>query len=310
MTAILYLLMIFVWGFSWIAIKWQEGSVPTEISIFYRFVSAAILMFLIGIVFKKFQKTKPDNHVFFALQGVCLFCCNFLAFYGATHYIASGLTAVVMATAPIFNAVHGRLIYGTQVKPNFWFGVVVGLSGICLLFGVDLIQAELSKDLLYGLMLSLMGTWCFSMGNMISIYNSRKQIQPFTATSYAMVYGCIALFIIITLKGLSFEIDMSPKYLMSLVYLAVPASVIGFTVYLILVDRLGANQASYLMLITPIVALMVSSIFEDYQWSLFSGLGLVLVISGNLITQLKPVALSAHCRAVVNRYNRWRCRTA
>ncbi|MBE7215184.1 hypothetical protein MK852_09150 [Shewanella benthica] len=67
------------------------------------------------------------------------------------------------------------------------------------------------------------------------------------------------------------------------------------SVYLNLVDRLGANQAAYLMLITPIVALAVSSLFEDDHWSVFStlglSLGLSLVITGNLLAQLKPETL-------------------
>ncbi len=287
MNAILYGLMIFVWGFSWIAIKWQEGDTPTEVSIFYRFAIAAVFMFVFGVVFQKLQATTKRQHLFFALQGLCLFCCNFLAFYSSTHYIASGLTAVVMATAPLFNAVHGKLIYGTAIKANFWLGVTVGLAGIGLLFGADLIQANWSTELLYGLLFSLLGTWCFSMGNMISVHNSRNQIQPYTATCYAMMYGCVALLIIINLNGHSLDVDMSPRYAASLLYLAIPASVIGFTVYLMLVDRLGANQAAYLLLITPIVALATSSFFEGYNWTLYSTLGLALVIAGNLMTQIR-----------------------
>ncbi|NRD74227.1 DMT family transporter [Shewanella sp. VB17] len=296
MTAVLYGLMIFVWGFSWIAIKWQEGETPTEVSIFYRFTIAATLMLVSGVVFKKLQNTTKRQHLFFALQGLCLFCCNFLAFYGSTHYIASGLTAVVMATAPVFNALHGKLIYGTPIKANFWLGVVVGLSGIVLLFGADLIKANWSIELLYGLLLSLLGTWCFSMGNMISLYNSRNNIQPYTATSYAMVYACIALFFIISFKGLSFDLDTSSRYLMSLMYLAIPASVLGFTAYLMLVDKLGANQAAYLLLITPIIALATSSFFEGYSWTVYSTSGLFLVILGNIITQINvPVSSYLYC---------------
>ena len=127
---------------------------------------------------------------------------------------------------------------------------------------------------------------------MVSIQNSRNKIQAYTATSYAMVYGCIALLGIIMFKGISFDIDMRLEYLTGLAYLAIPASVIGFTAYLNLVNRLGANQAAYLLLITPIVALAVSSLFEDYHWSVYSSLGLSLVITGNLLAQLKPETLA------------------
>ncbi len=292
MSAFLYILMILAWGFSWIAIKWQQGPIPMEVSIFYRFALAALLMLIIGKLFNKLQKASWHHHKFFALQGLCLFCCNFLAFYSSTAYIASGLTAVVMASAPIFNALHGKFFYKTPTNTNFWPGMLIGLSGIILLFSADLIQTNWSQKVLIGLLFALAGTWCFSIGNMISIRNTRNKIQPYTATSYAMVYGCLALLIIILLKGFSFEISTDAKYLGSLLYLAIPASVIGFTAYLVLVDRIGANNAAYLLVITPIVALMVSSIFENYQWTIYSSLGLAFVFTGNVLTQYKKPLFS------------------
>lgn len=292
MTVFLYLLMIVIWGSSWLAIKWQDGAgVAMEVSILYRFVLAAVFMFAFGVLFKKLQKVNARHHRFFALQGLCLFCGNFIAFYSATGYIASGLVAVIMATTPIFNAIHGKLIYKTPIAANFWPAVVIGLSGICLLFGGDLLQTRFSTEVLFGLAYALAGTWCFSMGNMISIRNTKNNVQPYTATSYGMIYGCIALVCIIKLKGLEFNLSSEPQYLGSLLYLAIPASVIGFTVYLMLVDKIGANNAAYLLVITPIVALVISSLYEGYQWTHYSTIGLTLVVLGNVINQRKKSLL-------------------
>lgn len=291
MSALLYVSMIFIWGFSWISIKWQHGDVPMEVSIFYRFAIAAAVMFVVGKLWGKLQPVKRKDHAFLAFQGVCLFCCNFLAFYSATLYIPSGLVAVFMASAPVFNAFHSKLFYKTQTNANFWLGATLGLVGISLLFAGDLLQTDWSQGTLYGLLFALLGTWCFSMGNMLSIRNTKNNVQPFTATSYAMVYGCIALLFIILVRGISFEFTMTTQYIGSLLYLAIPASVLGFTFYLILVDRLGANNAAYILVITPVVALSVSAVFEDYHWTLYSTLGLVLVILGNVLTQRKKPLL-------------------
>ncbi len=287
MSALLYVSMVFIWGLSWISIKWQHGDVPMEVSIFYRFAIAAIVMLIVGKLWRKLQPMKRQDQPFIALQGVCLFCCNFLAFYNATLYIPSGLVAVFMATAPIFNAFHSKLFYQTQTSANFWLGATLGLAGISLLFAGDLLKTDWSQDTLYGLFFALLGTWCFSIGNMLSMRNTKHNIQPFTANSYAMVYGCIALLLIILARGISFEFMMTTQYIGSLLYLAIPASVLGFTFYLILVDRLGASNAAYILVLTPIVALSASAVFEDYHWTLYSTLGLVLVILGNVLTQRK-----------------------
>jgi len=281
--------MVFIWGLSWISIKWQHGDVPMEISIFYRFAIAAIIMLIIGKYWGKLQPVKRHDQPYIALQGICLFCCNFLAFYSATLYIPSGLVAVIMATAPIFNAFHSQLFYKVKTNSNFWLGGMLGLIGICSLFAGDIIQTDWSQETLYGLLFALLGTWCFSIGNMLSIRNTKHNIQPFTATCYAMFYGCAALLVIIFLRGLTFEIAFTAQYIGSLLYLAIPASVLGFTIYLILVDRLGASNAAYILVITPAVALTASAIFEDYHWTIYSTLGLVLVIFGSILTQRKKV---------------------
>ncbi len=292
MSALLYVSMVFIWGLSWISIKWQHGEVPMEVSIFYRFAIAAIVMLIIGKLCRKLQPVKRQDHPFIALQGVCLFCCNFLAFYSATLYIPSGLVAVIMATTPIFNAFHGKLFYQTKTSSNFWLGAILGLSGISLLFAGDLLKTDWSQDTLYGLFFALLGTWCFSIGNMLSMRCTKHNIQPFTATSYAMIYGCAALLFIIFVRGISFEFTMSAQYIGSLLYLAIPASVLGFTFYLILVDRLGASNAAYILVLTPIVALSASAVFEDYHWTLYSTLGLILVLLGNVLTQRKKPLLT------------------
>ena len=202
-------------------------------------------------------------------------------------YIPSGLVAVIMATTPIFNAFHSKLFYQTQTNANFWLGATFGLTGISLLFAGDLLKTDWSQDTLYGLLFALLGTWCFSIGNMLSMRNTKHNIQPFTATCYAMIYGCAAMLIIILIRDISFEFTVSSQYIGSLLYLAIPASVLGFTFYLILVDRLGASNAAYILVLTPIVALSASAIFEDYNWTLYSTCGLILVLLGNVLTQRK-----------------------
>jgi len=283
--------MIFLWGLSWISIKWQHGAVAMEVSILYRFAIAALVMLIIGKLWRKLQPVKRRDQPFIALQGSCLFCCNFLAFYSATLYIPSGLVAVVMASASIFNALHGKLFYKTVNTANFWLGALFGIIGIGLLFASDIQQTAWSQETLYGLLFALLGTWFFSMGNMLSIRNSKHNIQPFTATSYAMFYGCAALLLIILLRDIPFTFELSTQYIGSLVYLAIPASVLGFTFYLILVDRLGASNAAYILVITPIVALSASALFEDYHWTIYSTVGLLLVIVGNVLTQRKTPLL-------------------
>ena len=99
-----------------------------------------------------------------------------------------------------------------------------------------------------------------------------------------MTYGALLMLVIITLSGTEWHWDSSTLYIGSLLYLAIPGSIIGFTIYLVLVARIGANQAAYTSVLFPVVALTISTFVESYHWDIFSIVGLLLVMLGVLVS--------------------------
>ena len=79
-----------------------------------------------------------------------------------------------------------------------------------------------------------------------------------------------------------FEFDGSPAYVISLAYLVIFGSIIAFGAYLTLLGRIGAHKAGYAVVMFPVVALVLSVLFEGLQMSANIGVGIVLVIAGNL----------------------------
>ena len=75
---------------------------------------------------------------------------------------------------------------------------------------------------------------------------------------------------------------------------------IGFTAYLTLIGRIGPERAAYCTVLFPIVALAVSTVFEGYRWSLLAVVGLLLVVSGNLVAFGLTRRLFARRRASVS----------
>lgn len=72
--------------------------------------------------------------------------------------------------------------------------------------------------------------------------------------------------------------------------MAIFGSIITFGTYLTLVGNIGADKAAYVAVIAPVIALILSTIFEDYHWSLTSFLGAIIILSGNLIVLVKRKA--------------------
>lgn len=282
-SAWLYLLTVLIWGTTWIALKWQIGSVPIPWSIAYRFwLAAAVLLAWLAIRRQWKWPTREVAPLLFC-QGLCLFCLNFMCFLHASQWIASGLVAVCFSTAPLWNAFNGRLFQRKALAPQVLLGGVLGLVGLTLLFGGELAKDWGRPETLWGLGLALAGTCCFSLGNLLSGAMQRQGQTPLQTNAWAMLIGASAIALYAVLTGQPMSFDASARYVGAWLYLAIPGSVIGFTAYLTLVGRLGADRAAYCTVLFPVVALNVSAWVEGYVWTAPALLGLVLVATGNVV---------------------------
>lgn len=283
MNLFLYITVVTIWGSTWIAIYWQLGTVPPLASVFYRFVIAAVLLLPILKLFNKVQRVTWTDHGFFVLLGCFLFSFNFVCFYIATQYIVSGLAAVIFSTATVFNAVNNRWFWGEKPDKRTYVAGAMGSVGLVLLFWEQLSAETWSVDVIRGLGLGLLGTYLFSLGNMVSIRNKKRNLQALTSNGYSMIYGALILALLMVATSTELSWDPHPLYAAGLLYLAIPGSILAFTAYLTLVGRIGANKAAYATVMFPVVALTLSSIFEDYQWRTVGVAGLILVLVGNVI---------------------------
>ena len=288
MNIFLYSLTVLIWGTTWIAISFQMGVVPAPVSIAYRFwIAAAVLLAGLLITRRKWWPPRQAWPYLFA-QGIALFCLNFLCFYYASKWVTSGLEAVIFSTAPLWNAINGRIFMKRPIKPQVMMGALLGLCGIVLLFAPQMAGHWHDSLTLFGLALTLGGTLCFSCGNLLS---SRMQslnlgLTPWLTNTWAMLIGSTTLGVAALALGMPFTIDPAPRYLGALLYLAIPGSVIGFTAYLMLVGRIGPDRAAYSTVLFPIVALTISTVYEGYQWTPLALGGLALVLAGNLLAFL------------------------
>ena len=282
---LLYLTTVLIWGTTWIALKLQLGEVPIPWSIAYRFWLAAAVM-LAWLAWRGGWRDAwrlPPRAIWPHLlgQGLCLFCLNFMCFLYASQWIASGLVAVCFSTAPVWNALNGRVFQGKALSARVIVGAGLGVAGLLLLFGGELVKDLGRAQTLWGLGLALAGTYCFSLGNLLSGAMQRLGQAPFQTNAWAMTIGATVVAAWALVSGQPMRFDPSLQYIGAWLYLAIPGSVIGFTAYLTLVGRIGADRAAYCTVLFPIVALNVSAVAEGYHWTAPALFGLVLVAAGN-----------------------------
>ena len=291
MNALLYCLVVVIWGTTWIAIYLQQGPVAAPVSIFWRFAVATALMMLIMQIRGKLRTLSLRDHLFCLLQGSCVFCFNFWCVYTAAAWINTGLESVIFSMAVLFNAVNSFFFFGQKPPLRFYCAAALGLTGIVTLFWQDLMNSGFSGSLLLGIGLSALGTFGFSLGNMISLRHQKKGLEVMTTNSWAMLYGTLLIATIALLRGDNFTPQWTFSYIGALLYLAVFGSVIAFGAYFTLVGRIGASNAAYSTLLFPLVALSFSTVYEGYSWQVNAVAGLILILVGNLVMFARPPAL-------------------
>lgn len=279
----LYLLTILLWGSSWYAIKLQLGEVAPQVSVFYRFVLAALI--LLGWCLARGRPVRYSwrAHVRFAFIGLFLFNLNYIALYYATYHLTTGLVSVIFSSIQIFNMVISRLVLGDRITWKMVFGAVIGICGITLVFSPEWRSLQWSAEVVSGIGLTLVGTLSASIGMISSARFQRERFPVLQTNAWGMTWGAVWMLMYILANGIAFDFETSATYIGSLGWLAIFATALGFGFFLTLVGRIGAGRASYAMVVFPIVALGISTLLEGYSWSLLAGLGLALAIGGNII---------------------------
>jgi drug/metabolite transporter (DMT)-like permease len=287
----LYAVTVLVWGTTWIGIEYQLGTVSPEVSVFYRYALAALLLF--GWCAAKGLRLRfsAGAHLSFLMLGLLLFCLNYILTYHAQQYITSALSAICFSTMLWMNIINSRIFFGTRAGKKIVAGSIFGVAGIVILFLPQVEVLSLSDTTLYGALLCVIGAFIASLGNMVSQGAQRRNLPIIQSNAWGMFYGATATGGIAFMQGNSFVFDWSAGYIISLLYLVVFGSIVGFGAYLSLLGRIGAHKAGYVMVMFPVVAVVVSFFFEglDLGWNILAGIALVII--GNvLILRMKDEA--------------------
>jgi drug/metabolite transporter (DMT)-like permease len=279
----LYAVAVLIWGSTWLAIEFQLGVVEPEVSIVYRYLAAAGILFLWSKVKGLSLVFNLKSHQWFALMGLLMFCLNYILAYRAQIYITSALSAIAFSSMLWMNIINSRIFFGVRAGLRIYAGALLGIIGIIVLFGPQVTEVSLSDGVFYGSLLAICGALMASFGNMASQAAQKFKLPVVQSNAWSMLYGGLLTGLIALLQGHPFIFDPSPGYILSLAYLTVFGSVIAFGAYLTLLGRIGAHRAGYATVMFPVVALVLSLLFEDLALDSYMILGIGLVLSGNLL---------------------------
>ena len=281
-NTLLYLITVLIWGSTWFAIEFQLGNVAPEVSVVYRYAISAVLLF--GWCRARRLKLRFEwrAHTWFALLGLCLFSLNYVLAYRAQIHITSALSAIVFSAMLWINLLLARILFGVRAGARVLFGAVLGIAGIVIMFAPRIGVVSFEDSVFVGSTFAFLGAVVASCGNMASQRAQTLALPVIQSNAWGMFYGAILTGGYALAAGHQFTFDASAAYIVSLIYLSVFGSIIAFGAYLTLLGRIGAHKAGYAVVMFPVVALILSTLFEGLRIDWPIVVGTALVLAGNV----------------------------
>lgn len=287
-----FTLVALIWGSTWLVIKDQIAVVAPEWTIVWRFVLASAAMCALARLRGESLRLPSGGQRLAMLIGLTQFCGNYQFVYRAEHYLTSGLVAVFYALLLVPNAALSRLFLKTPVTSRFVFGSIVAVGGIALLLLHEARMAPSHGVVAWGIVLSVFGLLAASAANVLQAGPVAQRTLAVPLMAWSMIWGTAFDTVIAFALAGPPAIDMRFSYLAGVAYLAILGSVVTFPLYFKLIRDLGAGKAAYNGVATPVIAMLLSTLFEGYRWTLLAVAGSVLAMAGLM------VALSARKPAV------------
>lgn len=284
---ILFLGALFFWSGTWSIIGLTQVNIDLDptISVFIRFILSGMIILIYVALTKRKLSFSIKDHLYFFVLGVFLYSGNYIFFYHSNVYLPSNIPATVFCLLTIFNILGEKIMFKKPITTFTLLGALLGISGIAIIFYKDFMNFNLNSGTTLGLAFALLATLSASLGNMIAIYNKRNFSIPLLQNvAFAMIYGALIALFIALFKDEKFYIPISNlSYMLGLGYLIFFGSIVAFLCYIKFIENTSASTGGYIGVIMPILALIISMIFEDVKPDIYFLSGLVVVIIGLLL---------------------------
>lgn len=279
----LFAACVAIWSTTWLAITYQLGSVAPEASVGYRFLLAALLIAAWCRVRGLSLRFRLAEHVALALMGLAMYSISYIFVYHAERYVVSGLVAVGYSASPLLSMLGLRLVFGQPMTARMALGSALGIAGIVLVFWPEFARLAASRDVALGALFTVLAVLLSTVGGLIAHRNHARKLHGWPTIAWGMGYGGLASLLMALALGRELSFEWTPAYVLSLLYLSVLGSAITFGAFLTLLGRIGPARASYVGVMVPIIALVISTLFEGLPWHPLMVAGMAVSVAGNVL---------------------------
>ena len=279
-----YLSVFLIWGSTYLAIRIGVRDIPPALFAGLRFLIAGGILFLHGVITRRpLPRVGPALRIQ-SIIGILLLAGGNGMVVWSEQWIHSGLTALIIASVPLFmSSIDAAIPGGHRLSLAGWLGIFIGFGGVALLVWPSI--AGTGGDLVpEGILGLLLASFFWSSG---SIYSKRRSIggDVLMNTSVQMLAGGAVLLTIALASGETHGVTFTLQGMLSLLYLIVFGSIIGFTSYIYLLHHVPPAKASTYAYVNPVVAILLGNLILSEPLGWRTVLSAVVILGGVAIVQ-------------------------
>ncbi len=267
------------WGYTWILAKQALSFAPPFAFAAERCAGGALALFLIvKLMGKSFRLNSPGATLAIALTQVT----GFMAFQTwALVEGGPGKTAVLIFTMPIWTLFIAWLVLGERIRGAQWWAAISTLAGLILI-----IEPWNMHSSLFSKFLGLMAALCWAIGTvLIKRLRSRQKVDLLSLTAWQLLLGAVPL-VLLALLVPERATQWTVSYVGILVFMSIVSTALCWWLWIAILDRVPAWEASLSVLGTPVVALIASRLMLNEEFRLSELAGVVLIGSGLALLSL------------------------
>ncbi len=277
-----FIVCALIWGSTWHAINFQIDYGNPSYAVAFRFLLASCVL-AVFIQWRRLpMRFSVKQHLSMCLAGLFLYTLDYSFLYAAQQHIMGAFLAVLSTSVIYFNVILRRVFLGKPIRREVVVGATLGLVGICSIFYPELRALDTSESLKLGMLWALCSFSSASIGNIISEH-LLDDVSVVAFNCYSMCYGSIVILVALQLFGVPWQWPQAVEFYAALAYLAIFGSVIAFGCYMLLVQRMGSDKAAYVVLVYPVIALLIATVMEGYEWSWLALFGVGCIAFGNYL---------------------------
>ena len=282
---------VLTWGTTWYAITFQIGHTAPEVGVALRFALAGATVLAMCAWRALPLRFTPRAHARLALQGAFLYGVSYICVYHAEQHIVSGLVAVGYSASPLISGLGAWVLFGVRISRRFVLGGLLGIAGVALIFWPEFGKAAGSCSAALGALFTVASVLLSTVGSLAASRNRTHGLPLWPSLGYGMLYGAASCVLVALLQGQRLVPEAAvlalPSWWVSLLYLSLAGSVMTFACFLTLQERIGPGPTGSVGVMTPLLALLVSMLFEGFHPDALTLTGAALAVLGNVL-MLRP----------------------